>query len=174
MRSAGTVRRTPDTLRRSRRDAPRSCRDRRSRCARERPPARAARSSPRCARDRARTDDPPEAALHAWSLLAAGTARHIRAIAEQAVLLALPVAKLFGFALVVLLLALGETDVDLDASLLVMEIQRHQGVAGALDLAHETIDLLAMHEELARARRVGAHVGGCRGEWGDVRKIGRA
>src|SRR5690348_14961255 len=52
--------------------------------------------------------------------------------AEQPLLLAIPFALLDRRALVVLLLALRETDGELDAPLAVMEIERGQRVAGAL------------------------------------------
>src|SRR5665213_1439062 len=60
--------------------------------------------------------------------------------------------------LVVLLLALGEPDLELDPPRLVMQVDRRQRESRALDLADEAVDLLAVHQQLARARRVGLHV----------------
>ena len=73
---------------------------------------------------------------------------------NMALLLAGPFAVLDRVALVVLLLAPGETDFDLDAAVLVMQVERGQRVSGAFHLADEAVDLLAVEQELARARRV--------------------
>src|SRR5690606_11064929 len=80
-------------------------------------------------------------------------------LAQQALLLALPVALLLGLALVVLLLALGEADLHLHAALGVMQVERHQRIAALLHLADELADLLGVQQQLARAGRVRAHVG---------------
>src|SRR5258708_21291422 len=77
---------------------------------------------------------------------------------QQALLLALPVLLFFGGALVVLFLAFRKTDVDFDAPAHVVKVERHQGVAGAIDPAYEPADLLRVEQELPRAPRIGPHV----------------
>src|SRR5579862_269574 len=83
----------------------------------------------------------------------------LRAFPEKSLLLALPVPILLRFALVMLLLALREADRDLHATLVVMQVDRHQRVAALLDLADELADLFRVEQELARARGIRAHVG---------------
>src|SRR3954470_5524511 len=70
---------------------------------------------------------------------------------HHALLLAIPVALLLGVALVVLLLAAREAEIDLDAVLLPVERERNERVALALDRADELVDLCAVEEQLARA-----------------------
>ena len=53
--------------------------------------------------------------------------------------------------------------------LAVVQVERHQRVAGALDLADEAVDLAAVQQELAGARRIGRHVRRRRDERRDVR-----
>ena len=77
--------------------------------------------------------------------------------AHDALLLAVPVALLLGVALVVLLLAAREAEIDLDPVLLPVERERNQRIALALDRADELVDLGAIQQELART----AIVGGC-------------
>ena len=50
-----------------------------------------------------------------------------------------------------------------------MQIERRQRIAGALDLADQSIDLLASEQQFARARRIGAHMRGRRGERAHMR-----
>src|SRR5690606_23066008 len=76
------------------------------------------------------------------------------ALLEQPLALALPLAFALGFALVVLLLALGQADLELDPAARVVQVERHQRVAGALDLADQLVDLRGVKQELARARGV--------------------
>src|SRR5579864_6072881 len=97
----------------------------------------------------------------------ARSARH--APAQQPLLLAGPFALLDGRALVVLLLALRKADRQLDAALRVVQVDRCDRVAGALDLADQAVDLLAMHQQSARARRIGMHVRRSGRERGDMR-----
>ncbi len=62
-----------------------------------------------------------------------------------------------------LFLAFGQSDFALDASALVMQIQRNQRVAGPFNLADELLDFLGLEQQFAGADRVGADVGGgCR------------
>jgi hypothetical protein len=58
-------------------------------------------------------------------------------------------------ALVVLQLAARQREIELDAALLVMQVERDQGIAALLDLADQAADLLGVHQELACAGRVG-------------------
>src|SRR5690606_25567860 len=64
---------------------------------------------------------------------AAPLGRCFSACAQQAGFVALPVAVFLAGALVVLLLALGEADAQLGAAVFPVHLERHQGVAGALD-----------------------------------------
>ena len=57
-------------------------------------------------------------------------------------------------ALVVELFALAETDLHLDAAVLEIQADGDQRIAGLLDDAVETSDLLFVHEQLAHAHRV--------------------
>ncbi|CAM2159518.1 hypothetical protein PT2222_50356 [Paraburkholderia tropica] len=86
-----------------------------------------------------------------------GSAR-LRRRAHQARLFALPVALLLGFALVVLLLALCKADFALHAAALVVEIQGHEREAALLDLPDQLVDLVAVQQQLARARGIGIDV----------------
>src|SRR5258708_32283802 len=72
-------------------------------------------------------------------------------------------------ALVVRLLAFAKTHGDLHAPAHVMQVERHQGVAGAIDLADEAADLLRVEQELARAHGIGPYVRGGGRERADVR-----
>src|SRR6185437_528508 len=51
----------------------------------------------------------------------------------------------------------------------VVQVDRRDRIAGALDLADQTVDLLAMHQQSARARRIGMHVRRSGRERGDMR-----
>ena len=59
----------------------------------------------------------------------------------------------------VIKLSLGEPDFGLDSTALVVEVEWHQGVAGAFDLADQAIDLCRVEQEFARSGRVGFDVG---------------
>ena len=76
------------------------------------------------------------------------------AMTQQALLLAIPFPVLRRLALVVLLLALREPDLELDPSLAVVQVERNERVAGALHAADEPVDLLAVQQQLAGARRI--------------------
>jgi len=69
----------------------------------------------------------------------------------------------------VLELALGERDLDLDAPLGEMQVERNQGVAALLDLADQAPDFLGVHEQLAGARRIRRDVRRSAAERTDVR-----
>src|SRR5437868_3357173 len=72
-------------------------------------------------------------------------------VPHQPAALARPVALLLGLALVVQLLALGERDLDLGATLVVeIDLQRHDRHALALDRSHQLVDLPPVQQELAR------------------------
>ena len=77
---------------------------------------------------------------------------------HRALLLALPVAVLLGVALVVFLLALGQGELELDLVGLPVRGGRDQGVALALDLADQLVDLVPVQQQLARAAVVGDDV----------------
>src|SRR5262249_3593924 len=77
------------------------------------------------------------------------------ALAHQPRLVALPVARLLGLALVRLLLALGEAELALgDAALVEIERERHQRHALPADGADHAAQLLLVDEELALAARL--------------------
>src|SRR6266542_2121241 len=129
-----------------------AARARTTRC-RWRRDARRSRRRPQC----------PPAAPDAARTAASASRRARRAgrpgpVAQQPLPVSVPVALLHRLALVVLLLAFRETDVELDAAAAVVEIERHERVAGTLDLADEAADLVAMEQQLARARRIGANM----------------
>src|SRR4051794_28573987 len=117
----------------------RSCPDTRPHCAPGMQSAKAECNSRDWARGRARTDVVPAAACQRRSFPASGRARRPGATAQDSLLLAIPVAQLFGFALVVLLLALRKPHVELDASLAVVQIEWNEGVSGALHLADKAV-----------------------------------
>src|SRR5579863_8415695 len=81
---------------------------------------------------------------------------------------ALPVAFLLGRALVVLLLALGEADLQLGAAVLPVQLQRHDGVSAPLGGADQAVELAPVQQQFARAHRIGHLVRGGGSEWGDV------
>src|SRR5206468_8166559 len=68
---------------------------------------------------------------------------------QQALLLAVPFALLDRCALVVLLLALGEPQIELDATFAEMQVERHERVTRPFHLANEPVDLATMEEQLA-------------------------
>src|SRR6478672_1010986 len=104
-----------------------------------------------------------------WGSGALSRANRRVAAAHDPLLLAVPLAILDRRALVVLLLALRKADRQLDAALAVMEVDRRQRVAGALDFADQPVDLLAMQQQASRSRRIGTHVRGRRGQRRDMR-----
>ena len=53
-----------------------------------------------------------------------------------------------------LLLALGQSDFQLDPAAQEVEVERHQRIAGTLHLADQLADLAPMQQEFARAGRV--------------------
>ena len=67
-----------------------------------------------------------------------------RALLQQAVLLTLPVLFLFGVALFVLPLSLRQSDLQLYEPLAVVQVKRHQRIAGAFDLADQLADLVGL------------------------------
>src|SRR5690349_16405750 len=75
--------------------------------------------------------------------------------AHRLLFLAVPVALLLRRALVVILLALGQADLDLYAVVLPVHRDRHQRVAFALDRTDQLVDLGAVQQQLARAPVVG-------------------
>jgi hypothetical protein len=77
-----------------------------------------------------------------------------------ALLVAFPVALLDRGALVVQLLALGDADLELDPALFPVHGGGHQGVALAFDQADELVELVAVQQQFAGARRVRRDVGG--------------
>ena len=70
-----------------------------------------------------------------------------------------PVAFLFGVALVVVLLAAGHADFDLDPVVFPVHRGGHQRVALAFDCTDQLVDFLAMQQQLACAPVVGDDVG---------------
>src|SRR5687767_1328959 len=91
------------------------------------------------------------------------------AVAHDALFVALPVAVFLDGALVVFLLAAREPDLALGAVLLPVERERHERVALALDGADETVDLVAVEQQLSRAARIGDDVRRRRQERRDLR-----
>src|SRR5690349_4456931 len=96
-------------------------------------------------RDPRRSQSPPS---HAPSLGPSGRVARAQvapglARSQCARFVALPVAIFFRVALVVLLLASGEPDLDLDLVLAPVELERDQRVALALDESDQPIDLAA-------------------------------
>lgn len=82
--------------------------------------------------------------------------------------LPLRIARALGVPLVMLFLAFGQADLALDASALVMQVEWHQRVAGPFNLPDQLLDFLGLEQKLAGADRVGADVGGGRGQGADV------
>src|ERR1700734_2576173 len=77
-------------------------------------------------------------------------------------LVALPVAILLIGALVMLLLTLGEADLELGAAALPIQLERHDGVTAPLDRSDHVIELAPVEQEFPCAGRVGFDVGGSR------------
>src|SRR5512146_3170893 len=99
----------------------------------------------------------------------ASTCLESLAALEQPGLVALPVAILLDGALVVLLLALGESDLELCPATLPIELERHDGVPLALYGADQPAELAVMHEELACTDGICDHVAGGGRQRRDVR-----
>lgn len=89
-------------------------------------------------------------------------------VLHDAFFLALPVFFACRIALVEQLLAAAQREVQLDAAVLVVQVQRHQGVAALFDLADQLADFLGLEQQLARAHGIGMDVGGRRGQGADV------
>jgi hypothetical protein len=68
----------------------------------------------------------------------------------------------------VLLLALGQADFAFHAAALEVQVQRHQRVAGALDLADQLVDLGLVQQQLAGAQGFRMAPGGGGGQGADV------
>ena len=83
-------------------------------------------------------------------------------------LFALPVACFLGVALVVLLLAFGQPDFALDATSHEMQVDGHQRVAGAFDLADQLADFGSIEQQLAGAQGFRMHMGGSTQQCADV------
>src|SRR5580698_10956020 len=83
----------------------------------------------------------------------------------QTLLVALPIALFFHRALVVLLFALGDADLQFGAAFLPIELERYERIAFAIGRDAEVLDFLSIQQQLARADRVGHDVRGCRVEW---------
>src|SRR5690606_20772589 len=86
----------------------------------------------------------------------------------QSLFLARPFAFLLGGPLVVLALALGEAEFELDPAPGEVEVERYEGIAGALDLADELVDLRGVHQQLAGPRGIRLHMGRGFRQGGDV------
>src|SRR5690606_25995377 len=60
-------------------------------------------------------------------------------------------------------------ELALHAPALVVQVERHERVAGPFDLADQLVDLVALQQQLAGAHGIGLHVGGRFGQRRDVR-----
>jgi hypothetical protein len=104
----------------------------------------------------------PDTVIATWLSLA-GDAPALSAT-QQAALLPLPLLLALRRPLIVLELALGKRDLQFDAALGEMQVERNQRVAALLHLADQAPDLLGAEQQLAGARRIG----------GDVRRAPKA
>jgi len=68
-----------------------------------------------------------------------------------------------------LFLTFGQSDFTFDAALQEMQIQGHQRVSGAFNLADQLADFGRIEQQFARAHLVGMNMGGCREQWADMR-----
>lgn len=59
-----------------------------------------------------------------------------------------------------LLFTFGEADFEFDASVLVVHVERHQGVARSLYFADESVDFEFVQQQFACAYRVGMNMRG--------------
>lgn len=80
-------------------------------------------------------------------------------VSQDAPFFSHPIAVFLRRALVVLLFALGQADGDFCAATRPVQVQRHDGIAGALDLADQQADLLALQQQLAGAGGIRMDVG---------------
>src|SRR5690348_12664855 len=79
---------------------------------------------------------------------------------QQALPVTLPLLLLLGFTLVVQLLAFGKTNLELDLSLLVVHVQRHKRIAGALGFSDEPLYLLGVQEQFPSSGGIRFDMGG--------------
>src|SRR5258708_646493 len=91
--------------------------------------------------------------------LRVGCRQALRLTPHQALLLPLPVFVFLGLTFIVLLLAFGQPDLQLDAASRVMQVERNEGIAGTFDLADQLADFLGVKQQLASARGVRLDVG---------------
>ena len=87
---------------------------------------------------------------------------------DQPLFLTLPVALFLGIPLVMLFFAFGEADLELDPAVLEMQIERYEGVTGALDFADQALEFTGVQQQLSRASRIGLNVCGSGGQGGDM------
>src|SRR5690242_13453615 len=80
--------------------------------------------------------------------LSPGKPPFLAPLPHQPALLALPFALLDAGALVVLLLALGQPDLELGPAPRPMQVQRHQGEPGPLHLADQLAQFIRMQQQL--------------------------
>lgn len=78
---------------------------------------------------------------------------------EYSGFLPLPVAVLVRGTFVVLFLTFGQSDFELCAAFRPVQVERHDGVTLAFDLAREPVELLPVHQQFATAGRVCLDVG---------------
>src|SRR5258706_4158111 len=88
---------------------------------------------------------------------------------QKAGLLPLPFLLALRRPLIVLELALGKRDLDLDAAPGEMQVERDQGVAALLDFADQAAYFLGVHEQLAGTRRIGGDMRRGAAERADMR-----
>ena len=84
----------------------------------------------------------------------------VQSLPHQALLLTLPISLFDILALVILFLAFGQPDLQLDPAALVMQVQRNQCVARTLHLADQSPQLFGVHQQFAGAGRVGLYMRG--------------
>lgn len=87
---------------------------------------------------------------------------------QQPSFFACPIAFLRAFPLVVKFLAFRQRNRCFDPTVLVMEVERHERVTRALNLADQTVDLAAMKQKFARPSGIGSDMGRCAGKRRDV------
>ena len=92
----------------------------------------------------------------------------LRHLPHQPGLFPVPIAVFLVLALVVELFAFCQADFDLYAPLAPVQVEWNQGEPGALDLADQAGNLLAVKQQFAGAGRVGLYVGGGAGQRSDV------
>ena len=89
--------------------------------------------------------------------------------AHQPLLFPRPLALLFAFPFIVLLLAARQPDFELDAPFIEVQIQRDKRVARTVDFGSELADFLPVQQQFAGSDRIGRDMGGRRGQRADVR-----